>query len=165
VFCFSCDAAPGRPAATLWLQPRGPEEWRVSNVVGLGRHTLTDEEYTHILAEFKDQFLQPQSTGGTMHAEVRPVRPRLEDYLSPEAARLLRAFSATTNRTALLPADRQHWQQFLLCAHREQTPMEGAFLEEWLASEGWPEASRAELGRDYESTRQLLWSYDEEQRR
>src|SRR5713101_8031367 len=48
-FCFSCTEAPERPAAALWLQARGPEEWYVSNIVPLGRHTLSDEEYNHVL--------------------------------------------------------------------------------------------------------------------
>src|SRR4051794_16249460 len=73
--------------------------------------------------------------------------------------------SATANRTALHTSDRQRWQQFLLQAHREASPRDPAFLEGWLASEGWTEAARSELTRDYENTRQLLWSYDEEQRR
>ena len=164
-FCFSCEEAPGRAAAALWLQARGPEEWYVSNIVPLGRHTLSDEEYNHILGEFESQFLEPLSRGSAVHPEILPSRTRLEDYLSPEAARLLRAFSAAANRTALHPSDRQRWQQFLLRAHREESLMEAAFLEEWLASEGWPQEARAELARDYERARWLLWSYDEEQRR
>ena len=164
-FCFSCDDAPGRPAAALWLQARGPEEWYVSNIVPLGRHTLSDEEYNHILGEFESRVLEPQSWGSAVHPEIVPARVRLEDYRSPEAAGLLRAFSAQANRTALQPSDQQRWQQFLLRAHREESPLEGALLEEWLASEGWPEPTRAELARGYESARRLLWSYDEEQRR
>ena len=39
-FCFRCEDAPGRPAAAPWLQARDPEEWYVSNIVPLGRHTL-----------------------------------------------------------------------------------------------------------------------------
>ena len=61
-FCFSCAEAPGRPAAALGYR-RGPEEWYVSNIVPLGRHTLSDEEYNHILGEFESRFLEPLSRG------------------------------------------------------------------------------------------------------
>jgi len=164
-FCFSCGEAPGRPAAALWLQARGPEEWYVSNIVALGRHTLSDEEYNHILSEFESRFLEPLSRGSAVRPEILPARTRLEDYLFPETARLLRAFSAAANRTALHSSDKQRWQVFLVRAHQEESLMDAAFLEEWLASEGWAKEARAELAREYESARQLLWSYDEEQRR
>jgi hypothetical protein len=164
-FCFRCDDAPGRPAAALWLQARGPEEWYVSNIVPLGRYTLSDEAYNNILGEFESRFLEPLSRGSAVHPEILPARLRPEDYLSLETARLLRAFSASANRAALHSFDRQRWQQFLLRAHREESVLEGAFLEDWLASEGWPEEARAELACEYESARRLLWSYDEEQRR
>jgi hypothetical protein len=164
-FCFSCDDAPGRQAAALWLQARGPEEWYVSNIVPLGRHTLSDEEYNRILGEFESRFLEPLSCSSAVHSEILPARTRLEDYLFAETARLLRAFSAAANRTALHPSDRQRWQQFLVRAHREGSPMDALFLDEWLASEGWPEEARGELARAYETARSLLAGYDEEQRR
>jgi hypothetical protein len=150
--------------AALWLQARNPEEWYVSNIVPLGKHNLSDEEYNQVLGEFESRFLEPLSRGSAVRPEILPARTRLEDYLSPEAARLLRAFSAA-NCTSLHASDRQRWQQFLVRAHQEESIMDAAFLEEWLASEGWPEEARANLAREYESARQLLWSYDEEQRR
>jgi hypothetical protein len=97
--------------------------------------------------------------------EILPARLRLEDYLSADAAQLLRAFSAAANRAALHPADRKPWRQFLVRAHREDSLMDAAFLEEWLTSEGWAEAVRRELAGEYEATRALLASCDEEQRR
>jgi hypothetical protein len=166
VFCFVCDDAPGRPAAALWLRPRGPDDWYASNIVPLGRRPpLSDEEYNHILGEFQSRFIEPLSRGSAVHSEVLPARIRLEYYLSPEAARRLRDFSAAANRTSLSPSDWQRWQQFLVRAHRDESPLDTPFLEEWLASEGWPDEARAELARDYESTRRLLWNYDEELRR
>jgi hypothetical protein len=60
---------------------------------------LSDEEYNHVLGEFESRFLDPLSRGSAVHSEVLPARTRLENYLSPEAARLLRAFSAAANRT------------------------------------------------------------------
>ncbi len=164
VFCFRCTEAPRRPAAVIWVKARRPDEWHVFNIVPLGQNTLSDEEYNHVLDEFADRLREAVSYGSPVRVEILPPEIRLEDYLSPEAARRLRAFSAAADRTALTPLDRERWQQFLFRAHRDETIMEGAFLEEWLASEGWAEAGRAELAREYESTRMLLARYDEEQR-
>jgi hypothetical protein len=161
-FCFTCSDTPGRPSAALWLQARGPEEWHVSSIVPLGEHTLGDEEYNHILGEFESRFLEPLSRGSAVRPEILPPRLRLEDYLSAGAAQVLRAFSAAANRAALHPADRERWRHFLIRAHRDDSLMDAAFLEEWLASEGWPEAVRRELAGEYEATRALLASYDED---
>src|SRR4051794_33363598 len=78
-FCFRCTDAPGRPAAALWLQARSPEEWYVSNIVPVERHTLSDEEYNRILAEFESRFLKPLSRGSLVQPEILPARTRLED--------------------------------------------------------------------------------------
>jgi hypothetical protein len=164
-FCFSCPEAPGRAAAALWLQARGPEELVVSNVVPLGKHTLTDEEYNGILGEFESRFLEPLSRASGVRPEILPARVRLEDYLSVDTSQALRAFSAAANRTTLHPTDRQRWQQFVLRAHREDSLMDASYLEAWLELEGWPEALRHDLACEYESARALLASYDEEQRR
>jgi hypothetical protein len=100
VFCFRCEDAPGRPEAAILLQARGPEEWYVSNILPLERRLLSDEEYNHILGEFESRFLEPLSRGSAVHPEILPPRLRLEDYLSPQAARLLCAFSKGANRKA-----------------------------------------------------------------
>lgn len=161
-YCFRCDDAPDRPAAALWMQARGGGEWHVSNIVPLGRHTLSDAEYNRLLAEFRQRFLGPQGFLDPVRAEILPATIRLEDDLSAESARLLKVFSAGANRERLQPADRLRWRHFLLQSHRDESRLDSARLEEWLASEGWPEPARAERAREYERARELLWSYDRE---
>jgi len=163
--CFSCAESPEHPAAALWLQARAPEEWYVSNIVPLGRNALSDAEYNQILGEFESTLLEPLTQGSAVHSEILPARTRLEHYLSPEARRLLRAFSSAANRTHLQPEDRSRWQAFVLQAHREDARLDSCTLGEWLREEGWPEEQRGKLTRDYEDTRALLARYDEEPRR
>jgi hypothetical protein len=164
-FCFSCPDAPKRPAAALWLQARTPEEWYVSNLVPLGRYDLSDEEYNRILGEFETTFLQPLSRGSAVHPEIVPIQTRLEDYVSPETCRRLRAFSAAANRTHLHPNDRWRWHAFLIHAHRADAALDPQTLEEWLEAEGWPAEQRGKLASEYEAGRALLTHYDEEQNR
>ena len=100
-FCFRCTETPDRPAASLWLRPRGFEEWRVYTIHSLGKRMLSDEEYNHILADFASRILDPLSRDRAVRVEILPPQIRLEDYLSFEAERLLREFSKAANRTAL----------------------------------------------------------------
>ncbi len=163
-YCFCSPEHPERPAAALWLQARSPKEWYVANIVPLGKQDLTDEQYNLLLDEFEQRFLKPLSSGTSVHSEILPPRTRLADYLSPEAAQLLTAFSATANRAALNPSDQQHWRHFIVRAHQDESTMDAEVLKEWLTGEGWPPNACAELADEYESARQLLWSYDEELR-
>jgi hypothetical protein len=165
VFCFSCEQTTGRPAAALWLQARSPEEWYVSNLVPLGRQVMSDEEHNQILGEFETAFLEPLSRGSAVHPEIVPPQTRLEDFLSPEACRRLRAFSSSANHTELHPNDRLRWEGFILQAHRDEAPLDPQMLEEWLEGEGWPEERRGQLAYEYERGRALLAHYDEEQDR
>jgi hypothetical protein len=164
-FCFCRTEAPGRPPAALLLLRRCPQEWHVYRIIPLGRDVLSDEEYNQVLGEFASRCLGPLRGGSAVRSEVLPPGPRLDDYLSVEAAQALRDFSGTANRTSLQPADRQRWQQFVIRAHLDQSILDPAFFEAWLASAGWPEPARQGLVREYEATRSLLRNYDEELRR
>jgi hypothetical protein len=163
-FCFCSPEHPERPAAALWLQARSPKEWYVANIVPLGKKDLSDDQYNQLLDEFEQRFLKPLSSGTSVQSEILQPRTRLEDYLSPEATQLLRAFSATASRTQLHPSDQQRWRHFLVRAHQDESAMDAEVLKEWLTGEGWPPKVSAQLADEYKSARQLLWSYDEELR-
>jgi hypothetical protein len=163
--CFRCADTPDHPAAALWLQPRAPEEWYVSNIVPLGRKDLNDEEYNRILGEFETTFLEPLSRGSAVYPAIIPARTRLEDDLPPEAYRRLRAFSSVADRTGPHPNDRVHWLAFLIQAHRENAPLDIQTLQEWLEAEGWSQEQRGKLASEYETARALLARYDEERGR
>jgi hypothetical protein len=164
-FRIRCTEAPGRPAAVLLFHPWGPDECHLYQIFPRSEHTLSDEEYNHILAEFTGEVLEPLSRGTAIRSEVLPPQIRLRDYLSVEAAQKLKDFSSLANRTSLQPSDRNRWQQFVMRAHLDDSIMDTDFLEAWLASQGWSEPMRQELSREYEAIRSLLWNYDEERRR
>ena len=59
VYCYSRQSGEGKPAASLILYKRGPDELAVSSIVPAVRKPLTDEEYNEILADFKETVLRP----------------------------------------------------------------------------------------------------------
>jgi hypothetical protein len=163
--CFSCTAKGDRPAAGLWVHPRGLDELSVSNVVPRDRQQLSEDENNRLLAEFEREFLRPVASEVGVETEVVEHRLTLEEDLSAEAVRLLRAFSASANRAGLHPNDRRRWNAFLVRAHQDESFFDPALLDEWLQQEGWPEATRSQLVEEYEAARSLLVVYDEEARR
>ncbi len=163
--CFSCTAKADRPAAGLWAHARGPNELYVSNVVPLDKQELNEEEHNRLLAEFEREFLRPAAAEVGVEAEVVQHRLTLDHDLSPEAVRLLRAFSASANRACLQPNDRRRWNAFLVRAHQDESLFDPALLDEWLQQEGWPEATRCQLVGEHEAARSLLSAYDEEAER
>ena len=164
-YCFSCTARGDRPAAGLWVHARGPNELYVANVVPLEKRELGEEESNRLLAEFEREFLRPAAAEVGVETEVVHRRPTLEHDLSPEAVRLLRAFSASANRTSLHPNDRRRWNAFLVRVHQDESLFDPALLDEWLQQEGWPENTRCQLLAEYDAARSLLLTYDEEAER
>src|SRR6266542_3803699 len=155
-YCFSCTAQADRRAAAFWVHARTPDEWYVSNVVPLDTERLNEEESHRLLAEFQREFLAPAATEVGVETELIQHRQTLEDDLLPEAARLLRAFLESANRTCLTPNDRRRWNAFLVRVHRDEEFFDAALLDKWLALEGWPEAMRCQLLGEYEAARSLL---------
>ncbi len=164
-YCFSCTAKADRPVAGFWVHAHRPNEWYVSNVVLLEKQELSEEESNRLLAEFHREFLAPAAAEVGVETEVVEHRRTLEDDLSPEAVRLLRAFSSSANRTSLHPNDRRRWNAFLVRVHQDELLFDPALLDEWLQQEGWPEEMRCRLVGEYEAARSLLLAYDEEAER
>ena len=164
-YCFSCTAEADRPAAGFWVHARSPEEWYISNVVPLEKQELSAGESNGLLAEFERKFLAPAAAEIGVDTEVVPHRLTLEDDLSPEAVRLLRAFSTSANRTGLHSDDRRRWNAFLVRVHQDESLFDPAWLDEWLQQQGWPEDTRCQLVGEYEAARSLLSAYDEEAER
>jgi len=161
-FCFSIENEPGRPAATLWFERRGPSRLVVSNIVPAERRALTDEEYNAILDEFESSLLRPLAEG--LGVDLRTISPgvKLEASLSREAMEMLRSFSATANRSGLHPLDWRRWGRFLIQTHLDGPTLDGTDLDWWLDQEGWPEEMRRLLVGSYETGLSLLAEYDEE---
>jgi len=164
-YCFSCTAKAGRPAAGFWIHARSPEQWSISNVVPLEKRELSAEESNGLLAEFEREFLAPAAAEVGVSTEVVPHRLTLEDDLSPEAVRLLRAFSTSENRRGLRSDDHRRWNAFLIRVHQDHSLFDPAWLDEWLQQQDWPEDTRSQLVSEYKVARSLLSAYDEEAER
>jgi hypothetical protein len=160
--CFACTAEGRMPAAALWLESRGGDILYVANIVPLGKRELSDDEYHLILADFHSQVLQPARDGLCIQTELTHNRVAPEAYLSPEAVRRLKTFSALANKSALHHEDRQRWREFIIQTHIEGADFDPLLLDQWLAEEGWPEDQRQHLVCEYESSQSILAAYDEE---
>jgi hypothetical protein len=160
--CFSCTATANRPAAAFWAHARTTNELYVANVIPLEKQRLTEEEGNRLLVEIEREIFGPAAAALGVKTEVIQRRLTLEDDLSPEAVRLLRAFSASANRQSLRPNDRSRWNAFPVRMHRDESLVSAGALDEWLKEEGWPDETRRQLVNEYEAARSLLIAYDEE---
>ena len=86
----------------------------------------------------------------------------LEDVLSIDSMRCLKAFSAAANKGMLHPLDKHRWRVFIARTYLENAVIERSLLSDWLQCEGWPEKQRSDLIDDYELGRSLLSIYEEE---
>ena len=138
----------GRPAGRRALGPR-PRPQRAVRLPRdpLGEAGLGGRESNLLLAEFEREFLGPAAADAGVETEVVRHQRTLEHDLSPEAVRLLRAFSASANRSCLHPNDRQRWNTFLVRVHQDESLFDPALLDEWLQQEGWPEDTVASSWR------------------
>ncbi len=161
-FPFSCSAKGHRPAVVLLLSTKGPNKLYVSTIVPLEKREITENEYNFILAEFQSRFVTPAGEGMNVETKLARKRVMLEQYLSPEATRRLRTFSASGNRAILQPDDRKRWNDFTIQSYLDGTVVDPAILDAWLEENGWSEDSRCELLGEYEAARSLLAAYDEE---
>ena len=160
--CFACTTRGSRLSAAVWLQPRGSDEFWVENIVPFGKRGLSDEEYNIILGEFASQVVQPASKDLVVETELTFNRVTPEEHLSPEASRRLKAFSTTANKTILHPNDCQRWHEFIVQSHLEGADFDPLLLDQWLTEQEWPEALRHNLVCEYETSRSILATYDEE---
>jgi hypothetical protein len=160
--CFACTAEGRRPAAGLWLESRGGEGLSIDNIIPHGRRELSEDELRLILADFHSQVLQPACEGLDIRVELTTIRKTLEAYLSHDALRRLRAFSASADKSSPHPEDGQRWREFIIQAHIEGADLDSSLLEQWLAEQGWPEDQRQQLVRAYKDAQSILAAYDEE---
>jgi hypothetical protein len=169
-YCFFKQVpAVGRPVAVL-VQGRGPgdgEDLYLSGVFPIeGRESLGLEQHDLAVADFRNTVVGPLSRGlGVRILECSaPVRPSLEDMLSPEALLRLKSFSALANKGLLHELDMRRWAGFIGQTHLDDVVVAPELLDAWLTDEGFPEEQRSTLVCEYESGRRLLSAYDEERR-
>jgi hypothetical protein len=164
MYCFSCDRRSGWPPSNLWIGLDPHRGARVVNIVPYEKSELTFDEYNAILLDFYRRFVsRVEGDFPSVAVQLSGAEADLSSWLSPTAVRLLRAFSALANKSSgsSHPADQERWQDFLIAAHREKSPMTASDLQRWLyEEEKWPDDQAAELAIEYEFARSLLKAYD-----
>ncbi len=159
----------GRHVAVL-MQGRGPgdqAELYLSGVVPLeGRESLALDQHDLAVADFRDTVVGPLTAdlGVRVLDCSAPIRPSLDEMLSPEALSRLESFTAVANQANLHELDIRRWAGFIVQTHSDAVDVDPEMLNAWLSDEGFPEDQRARLVREYESGRRLLAAYDDERR-
>jgi hypothetical protein len=161
-YCFACQQSPDRPAAKLFLThaERRTTSWLyVSNIVPQEVRQLTFDQYNHILNEFDTRFAKPAADSIGVRVELSSPEQSIEDWLSPESAKLLTAFSHLANKStgSTHPMDRERWYDFLIALHRSGENPNVGLLQRWLIEEEqWPDDIAFDLVCEYEFARGLL---------
>jgi hypothetical protein len=164
-YCFAKKFAAGLGEVAVWLETRGTKELYVSSIVALNaRRSLTVEHYNQVLKDFEKSFIEPLTRGlkSRVFNYQAIVEPTLEDLLSTDSIRRLRAFSATANKAMPHHVDLNRWHVFIARTHLENSVIDPTFLSDWLQGEGWPESESRWLVEQFEIGRAVLSVYDEE---
>jgi hypothetical protein len=161
--CFECEETPTRRAAALWLVPRNPGAWFVSNIVPANAGSLTENEYNRILDEFQSSFIQPVAARRQLTVTIGKAVQGPSDWMSPAAMDALNMFSRLANKStgSAHPSDQKRWFAFLTQVHLDRRGPTASQLRRWLIeTEGWEGEVATELAIEYESSLSLLKYYD-----
>ncbi|MGO9597299.1 MAG: hypothetical protein ACLP7Q_04690 [Isosphaeraceae bacterium] len=164
-YCFTKTFEPGLGEVAVWLQNRGTKELYVPSVVAINaRRPLTVEQHNQVLEDFERSFIEPLTEGLRRHVfhYQAPSEPTLDDVLSADSMRRLRAFSATANKAMPHPLDFHRWHVFIARTHLEDCVVDPTLLSDWLQGEGWSEDQRRTLVEQFKLGRAILSVYDEE---
>ena len=140
VTCFSCTETEVRPAASLYLMRNGSGSFCATNVIPMAKHRLSHGEYNAILAEFNKRFGAVFEAQG-LTVELTASVVDLDHWLNPDAAAMLRMFSAKASKGTggAHPRDRERWNAFVVTAFRDASTLDAYTLRRWLIEiEGWP---------------------------
>jgi len=161
-YCFACQQTPDRPAAGLFLThaDRRATSWLyVPNIVPREVQQLSFDQYNHILNDFGVRFAKPAADSIGVRVELSSPEQSIEDWLSPESAKLLRAFSHGANKStgSSHPMDRERWYDFLIALHSSGENPNVGLLQRWLIEEEqWADDIAFDLVSEYEFAKGLL---------
>lgn len=168
-FIFAWSGASGAPKSKVFLMPKSGEqgggELKVVNIVPSQTGSLTHQEYNRIVKEFHDSIVQPAAVGIKVLVVFTKAQEGIEHLMTPETFALLTKFSRSANKStgSAHPSDLERWFQFLVAAHRENTPLDPAQLAIWLVEEEkWSDEQAGKLAQEYEFGRGLLRHASEE---
>lgn len=166
MYCFTCSKMGEREAASLYLaraQDPSTALLRVSNIVPTDIGKLSYDQYNLIVSEFHDRYVRPVCESLNVRVSLSQPEQTLENWISPELANRLRAFSRLANKStgSSHPYDRQRWCDFLIALHGARESLDTALLERWLIEEeNWPEDTTSDLISEFEFSQDLLKQVD-----
>jgi len=134
----------------------------IPNIVPRKSGELGVSLYNAIFEEFVELGVRPAATSLGLEISTTDAWRSIDAWLTPEAARRLKAFSDCANKssTAGHPKDLERFLRFVAQAHRDKCRLDGELLRRWLSeAEDWPEENAAELAAQYERGRELLEVY------
>jgi hypothetical protein len=108
-------------------------------------------------------FARPVADSIGVPLELSSPEQSIGDWLSPESANRMKAFSHLANKStgSTHPMDRERWFDFLLALHRSGENPNVGLLRRWLVEEEqWFDETAFELVCEYEFARGLLGRFD-----
>jgi hypothetical protein len=164
VISFERESRGAVPAIGLMLWER-QDGYYISNIVPQQTGQLTIGQYNAVVQDFATEVARPAAQKAGFSVVTTGPRQTLEDWMSPETAKLLWSFPRCANKStgAGHPSDNERWLAFLISSHRDQRDV-GAHLSRWLIeAEHWPEEIARDLAIQYEQALSLLKKYDQQQ--
>lgn len=152
-----------KPAAGVFLLFEN-EEMKIINIVPLEKSQLSVAEYNQVLEELEASALHPAARALGLSVRMTSPTAGPADWMSPEAADLLKRFSILANMSTggSHPLDRRRWHDFIIATHGERSRLDASTLERILIEvHGWPLDRASDLASEYETARELLKDYDE----
>ena len=155
---FVCTEDSSLPSALVALSRRDPDTLDVANIVPQAKGQLSHDEYNNILRTFYDQAVRPVAEALGLSASLSKSEKDLQDWMPPDAAEKLRAFSGMANMStgSSHPMDRERWIGFIVSLSKSEHSFDSGYLIRWLQDEGWDEDTACDLASEYEFAMELL---------
>lgn len=161
IFVRDSDSDHPETSLTLWGDDDG---YYVPNIVPVSMGELTIAQYNSILRDFIKEIAKPAAARCALEIIVTPPNQSIDDWMSPDAAKNLRQFSANANKSTGTghPLDQRRWFEFVISAHRSEESVNARYLCRWLIEvDGWSDKSAQNLTDNFETEIALLAYYDE----
>ena len=136
--------------------------YKVVNIVPDRREKLSYKEYNGILMKCSNECIKPCADKYDILCEITGGEVYLEDYMSKEAAKKLRTFSALANKGtgSSHSSDQERWNDFICQVFVDGLENVQGILERWLIEEEkWHYEIATNLIIEFESGISLLEFY------
>lgn len=163
-FVFARLADVNIPAIDLFLMIDGTRA-QVPNIVPQESGDISIAQYNAVLVEFADLVRPLLARWPALKMEVSNEDVGITQWVSPEAAELLRRFSVLANMStgSSHPSDFGRWAAFIIRVHKDGSRLYPDQLQQWLVEAlKWPPEKALKLALEYEFARELLDAYDKD---